>query len=211
MVRGISILWRRTDKPGHEFARIYPAGSSWRLEGTAVFSNEANPCRLDYSIVCDSEWRTQSALVEGWVGSERKRFEITAGPERNWELNGIEIGAVGGCSDIDLGFSPSTNLLPIRRLQLWIGQSAEVTAAWLRFPSFEFEPLEQVYRRESETSCHYSSGGGTFSVELTITPEGVVTRYPGFFELERSMPDPPSGGQCVVSQSSHRPSHGTDG
>src|SRR5712664_99467 len=36
--------------------------------------------------------------------------------------------------DIDLAVTPATNTLPIRRLNLEVGQSQEVTAAWLKFP-----------------------------------------------------------------------------
>jgi hypothetical protein len=43
------------------------------------------------------------------------------------EGNGAAVSAVEGCIDIDLKYSPSTNLLPIRRLNLAIGESAEVT------------------------------------------------------------------------------------
>ena len=46
-----------------------------------------------------------------------------------------------GCVDLDLNFIPSTTLLPVRRLGLAIGQSAEVQAAWLRFPGFTLVPI----------------------------------------------------------------------
>jgi hypothetical protein len=41
-------------------------------------------------------------------------------------------------------FSPSTNLLPIRRLNLGVGQAAKVQAAWLRFLGFTLESLPPV-------------------------------------------------------------------
>lgn len=41
------------------------------------------------------------------------------------------------CVDIDLNFSPSTNLLPIRRFDLSVGASAIVRAAWLRFAGMD--------------------------------------------------------------------------
>jgi hypothetical protein len=50
------------------------------------------------------------------------------------------------CIDLDLNFSPSTNLLPLMDLGLAIGQEATIRAAWLRFPRFALEPLDQVYR-----------------------------------------------------------------
>ena len=80
-----------------------------------------------------------------------------------WRLNGADCPAVEGCVDLDLNFSPSTNALPIRRLGLAVGQAAEVRAAWLRFPSFALEPLEQVYRRTGETTYRYESAGAPSS------------------------------------------------
>jgi len=49
-----SILWRRVDHPGHEFARLFCQDSEWHLEGTAVFTHDRRPCKLDYTIICDS-------------------------------------------------------------------------------------------------------------------------------------------------------------
>jgi hypothetical protein len=94
---------------------------------------------------------------------------------------------VRGCTDLDLNFSPSTNLLPIRRLNLEIGQEAEVKAAWLRFPSFELEPLFQVYRRLGESVFRYESGGGSFIAHLEVDASGFVTNYPGLWQAENHL------------------------
>src|SRR5438445_236662 len=142
-----SILWRRLDQPGHESCRLLVQHSHWHLSGAAVFAHDQQPCRLDYSVVCDSGWHTLSARVAGWVGNDAVEIELAADSARRWRLNGAESPAVAGSIDVDLNFSPSTNLLPIRRLGLAIGQEAKVQAAWLRFQSFALEPLEQRYRR----------------------------------------------------------------
>jgi len=75
-------------------------------------------------------------------------------------------------------------LLPIRRLNLAIGQQAEVSAAWLRFPSFELEPLSQIYTRLDEFMYRYSSAGGTFIRDLTVNNVRFVTDYPGLWRAE---------------------------
>ncbi len=176
------ILWSRLDRPGHESARIFSRDSRWHLTGTAVFAHERQPCRLDYRIACDAEWRTVSAKIAGWVGSETIELEIAVDAEQRWQLNGSEDPTVAGCIDIDLNFSPSTNLLPIRRLNLAVGEEASVRAAWLRFPSFTFEPLDQIYRRTGATTYVYESAGGRFVRELEVNEEGFVTLYPGFWQ-----------------------------
>lgn len=179
-----SILWRRLDRPGHEAARLVLRQSRWQLLGTAVFVHEQQACRLDYAVVCDPDWNTLSGRVAGWVGNETIDVEITVDSARRWRLNGVERPAVAGCIDLDLNFSPSTNLLPIRRLGLAIGREAEVEAAWLRFPSFTLERLPQRYRRTSEATYRYESAGGSFVTELQVDASGLVTRYPDFCEAE---------------------------
>lgn len=183
-MKDASILWRRLDHAGHESARVYPQDDSWNLQGTAVFLHDQLPCRLDYQIVCDSHWHTRSARVAGWMGNEPIEIAIAVSPEQHWMLNEAGVPEVAGCIDLDLNFSPSTNLLPIRRLKLAVGEEAEVKAAWLRFPSFKLEPLEQIYRRIDQATYRYESAGGNFVAELTVNGDGFVTRYPNFWEAE---------------------------
>ena len=73
----------------------------------------------------------------------------------------------------------------IRRLNLLVGQEAKVSAAWLTFPDFELERLEQTYRRVDEHTYQYESGGGEFVTQLTVNRFGLVTAYPEFWEEER--------------------------
>jgi uncharacterized protein len=176
------ILWRRIDLPGHEVATLESRDSGWRLSGTAVFAHDRRACKLDYLVTCDDAWRTTAAHVTGGIGDLEIDVRVSVDAERRWFANGAECSAVRGCLDIDLGFSPSTNLLPIRRLYLAIGEEASVSAAWLPFPSFAFELLPQVYRRDGERTYRYESRGGAFVRMLDVNAVGFVTRYPDFWE-----------------------------
>lgn len=89
-----------------------------------------------------------------------------------------------GCLDIDLGFSPSTNLLPIRRLARRVGAHAEVEAAWLPFSSLRFERLSRASRRDGERTSRYESAGGAFVRTLEVDAAGFVTDYPGLWQAE---------------------------
>jgi hypothetical protein len=179
-----SILWRGFVFPGHEACQLFSRDSHWHLEGTAVFSHEQQPCRLDYRIVCDTAWRTVSANVEGWFGNASINIQIRTDTQGHWWLNEAEQPDVLGCIDIDLNFSPSSNLLPIRRLSLAIGEAAEVKAAWLRFPSFRLEPLPQQYRRLDANMYRYESAGGRFVADLEVNQSGFVLDYPGLWKAE---------------------------
>jgi hypothetical protein len=179
-----TILWRGLVSPGHESCGLFSRGSEWHLHGTAVFSHEQRPCQLDYRIRCDMAWHTLFARVEGWLDSQLIDLRIRRDPNGRWWLNDIRQPDVADCTDIDLNFSPSTNLLPIRRLGLAVGEAAEVKAAWLRFPSFKLEPLPQRYSRLSEDTYRYESNSGQFVAELKVSPSGFVIEYPGLWQAE---------------------------
>jgi hypothetical protein len=179
-----SILWRRLDRAGHEAARLSWRDPHWRLAGAAVFDHDGQPCRLDYEVMCAVDWRTTSGRVVGWIGDATVDIELLVDGAARWRLNGTDCPAVAGCVDLDLNWSPSTNLLPIRRLSLRVGQEADVRAAWLRFPSFALEPLPQRYRRLDAARYRYESAGGSFVADLEVDDAGFVIRYPGFCEVE---------------------------
>src|SRR5215831_13717136 len=163
-----SIIWRGINWPGHEACRLFSQNAQWHLEGTAVFSHDHQPCRLSYLVVCEETWNTLRARILGWVGDTSVDIDLVVDPKHRWRLNSIEQPTVAGCIDLDLNFSPSTNLLPIRRLNLAVGQKASVRAAWLRFPSFSLEPLDQLYRRTAASTYRYESAGGQYIADLEI-------------------------------------------
>ena len=135
-------------------------------------------------VICDSTWRTSWAQVRGRVGDHGVDLTVSVDAQRSWYVNKAECPSIKGCIDIDLGFSPSTNLLPIRRLSLAVGDQAEVAAAWLPFPSLEVQLLSQVYRRQGETTYRYESGGGAFVTMIEVNATGFITSYPGLWQAE---------------------------
>ena len=176
-----AILWRRLDQPGHDAAVLSETAAGAVIEGTAVFSESGRPCRLDYRVVCDAAWRTISARIMGSLDVTSIDVAIDADATRSWTLNGQPRPAVHGCDDVDLSFSPATNLLPIRRSRLAVGQRVAVRAAWLRFPNLTLEVLDQTYERVSESRYRYESRGGSFVAMLETNAAGLVTRYPGLW------------------------------
>jgi hypothetical protein len=106
-------------------------------------------------------------------------LEVGRDSAGKWTVGGTPAAGLDGCDDIDLGFTPATNLLPIRRLRLAVGAKATVRAAWIRFPELTVEVLDQVYTRFAEDRYLYESGGGAFRRELIVDDIGFVVDYPG--------------------------------
>jgi len=181
---GESIAWRRLDSPGYEVATIVPAGDGWRVEGVAVLVESGRPCRLEYDVDCDAQWTTRRCVIRGFIGERRAHLDVVRDSTGRWSIGGIEVPALKDCDDIDLGFSPSTNLLPIRRLALPVGAQAIVRAAWIRFPELTAEVLVQTYTHVSADRYLYESAGGTFRRELQVDAFGCVLDYPGLWRAE---------------------------
>ena len=178
------ILWERIDRPGHEISALYSQADGWQLAGTALFANDGLPCELSYVIHCDLLWKTKTVSIHGQVGGKPVNVGIQHSSAGAWNFNGVHVPEVEGCIDIDLGFSPSTNLLPIRRLDLSIGSRAVVRAAWVKFPELSLELLEQVYTRLDLDHYLYESTDGSFRRELRVGPDGFVLEYPDYWRTD---------------------------
>src|SRR5215467_611865 len=87
-----TVLWRRLDLPGHEIARLDECDHGRELSGTALFSCNEGPTRLDYAVVSDSCWRTDSAHVVGMISGRRMDLAVSVDAGRRWHLNGVERG-----------------------------------------------------------------------------------------------------------------------
>ena len=83
-----SILWRGIVLPGHEACRLFSQESHWYLEGTAVFSHDQQPCRLNYQIVCNTAWQRLSANVVGWLGETVIDIQIKTDANGQGDVNG---------------------------------------------------------------------------------------------------------------------------
>jgi hypothetical protein len=176
----IVVSWVRLDVPGAETASLTRTAEGWRLDGTVVVTENEIPASLEYVVRCTPAWQTISATVRGRAGL--RSFSLVVEHERDsWRLNGAVVPAVEGAADVDLAFTPSTNLLPIRRLGLRPGSREKVVSAWLRYPELDLVPLEQFYTRRSETELYYESPGvnGT----IVLHPSGFAREYPTLWRM----------------------------
>ena len=175
-------LWQWLQSPGLERFELLRARDQWILRSTILTLFEGGPAEARYEIVCDRTWRTRSAEISTNDGNNERRLRVQTKNGR-WYENDQPNETVNGCIDIDLGWSPSTNTLPIRRLRLEVGQSSgPVMAAWVRFPDLTLQPLSQAYVRVSDQQYRYSSRGETFVAQITVDDEDLVLDYEGFWQ-----------------------------
>jgi hypothetical protein len=180
-----SVFWSRVDRPGSEIFTLERDGDGWVVSGTVLLWHLGRAFHIDYAIECRPDWTTRAVAVdlESDEESRRLRLEVAGGVWMRERGGAIE--SVQGALDVDLSFSPSTNTLPIRRLDLPVGAGADVVAAWVKVPDLAVEPLPQRYTRLAERRYRYESRGGSFTAEIDVDEAGVVEDYAGIWRRER--------------------------
>jgi hypothetical protein len=178
----VSGLWRWLQGSGLERFEFLRIGDEWLFRGTILTLSHDAAAEARYEITCDRSFHTRAANISVRDAVGERKLQISAEDGR-WFENGVENQTVAGAIDIDLGWSPATNTLPIKRLKLEIGQaSGEFIAAWVRFPELKLQPLPQEYLRLGNRKYRYSSRGGAFVAELLADEHDLVLDYEGFWQ-----------------------------
>jgi hypothetical protein len=165
------VMWRSLQIHGIERCELRQTAEVFSLAGTilGVFPKGQRPAEVRYRVDCDEYWRTRRVLIEQIAGTEIRTLSLSTDDD------------LQGCVDVDLGLTPATNTIPIRRLRLNVGETQDVTAAWVRFPELTVQPLRQTYARVSHMVYRYQSATG-FSAEISVDDLGLVVNYPGGWE-----------------------------
>jgi hypothetical protein len=170
------VAWRRSDEVAtDEHCTLTVRDSGVSLVGTVLGAEGGRPVRVEYRVLADAGGMTTAAHVRDLRGFETRTVVLERDAKGNWTLDGGKARSLKGCTDVDLGCSPSTNTLPIRRLGLGMGASRTIQAAWVRFPELTVVKAAQTYSRLDEFTYRFTSG--SFEAELTLDDDGLVTSY----------------------------------
>ncbi|MBL7260897.1 putative glycolipid-binding domain-containing protein [Paractinoplanes lichenicola] len=198
-----SLFWQRKDTAGSEHV-LTDSTDGLYAQGTAL-AVDPIPYTCRYELRTGPDWATGffdvSAEGAGW--SRGVRLELAAG---RWRVTTAERGHLDkvlstaghagaglpgtedpdllyGAFDVDLGGSPLTNTLPIRRLGLHravgadIGVAHRISVAWVLLPSLEVVQSDQIYTALGDGRVRFANE--TFSADLSIDEDGFVVDYPG--------------------------------
>lgn len=178
-----------------EFADISLAEQQVRAEGVSVGGGSI-PYRLDYILETAPNYVTSRLRVvtrgEGW----RRALDLRRDASGAWTATteeegrpdlqppGGDLAALAGALDCDLGLSPLTNLMPIRRHGLLSdGKPVELLMAWVSVPDLSVRADGQRYlpvRTASDSHVvRYEAIDGTFAADITLDSDGIVIDYPG--------------------------------
>jgi uncharacterized protein len=144
-----------------------------RLSATTLILHEGTRAQIDWMVALRPDWSTRSASID--IPALAASFEVEVTDPGRWTINGNYRPDLEGCIDIDLGWTPATNTVPIRRLAVATGMTRTILIAWLQWPKLLFVPAEQTYTKHSDDRWTYASGG--FSADLLVDEQGVVIDY----------------------------------
>lgn len=180
------VRWRATPDPadgtgeGLEHLTIRAAGREIHVNSVVIGQRGGSPYGLQYYVFLDPQWRTLSFSFFTTAGA----FAVyrSRAPGTWTDADGNRLRAFDGCVDIDLAGTPFTNTLPIRRLSLGAGESAELTMLYLPFDDFAPRPDRQRYTcLEPGARYLYEAVDRDWRVELSVDADGLVVDYPGLF------------------------------
>ncbi|HEV2086956.1 MAG TPA: putative glycolipid-binding domain-containing protein [Cryptosporangiaceae bacterium] len=185
-----SLTWQRVDAFGAE-ACVADDGDGLRAHGWALGANPAL-YHCTYTLHTDSRWRSTSLEVRtegaGWSRSLKLRRDADGWQVRTSETGNLDASLPGteaperlaDCVDVDLGLSPLTNTLPVRRLNMLNAApdtSYDLTMAWIHVPTLAVMPDAQRYTALGDGRVAY--GSDRYQVELELDDAGYLVHYPG--------------------------------
>jgi hypothetical protein len=181
MTNAVVARWQDWEAKGIEHLVLREGAREIVAESVVIASTDSSTFALRYRIRCDKSWRVRSAEVVV-VGSDRK-IEIAGDGKGNWtDASGKRLPKLAGAIDIDLSVSPFTNILPIRRVKLRAGQSAEIVTVYILAPALTLTTDPQRYTcLEPHKRYRYESLDSDFTRDIEVDGRGLVVTYPGLF------------------------------
>jgi|SoiMethySBSTD1v2_1073268.scaffolds.fasta_scaffold406226_2 hypothetical protein len=177
------VIWRRTlDDRSFEECDVTATPDGFAIAGHVIAAQDGAPLVVHYDIDCGENWSARSVAIDQSFGNVRRRLRLDRAGD-GWLVDGVHDARLDGCAEPDLGLTPSTNALAIRRLDLAIGQAAEIRCAWIKFPALSAEPSLQRYERLGDRDYRYTNVASGFTalvavdaLALPVTYENIWTR-----------------------------------
>lgn len=197
-----TVRWKPWSGEGLDHLRITQGLERIGVVGFATRESDGQRLGTGYTIVLNIGWEVQSLSLwwsrgdaRGFDRSPARRFDHSPDGWASFEFSRkgwipsdplADPSTFGTCTDVDLFCTPFTNTLPIRRLNLKVGERSDIEVMHFSIPDLHPKVAHQRYTRLSERRYLYEDATFDFSAELEVDEDGLVLDYPGLF---RRVPD----------------------
>ncbi len=170
-----SLTWESKENDSVEEFTLLQADDGFILKGTVSLPKIVSS--INYEIRCNQYWKTKSVCVNQRRGGKTNILDLKVAKDGVWSKEDSIVPFASNLLDVDLEFSPSTNTLTIRRLNLKIGQSKEVESLWVRLENLNLERLQQRYSRIDTYHYKYEGLSFPYGGVLTVDELGLIVDY----------------------------------
>jgi hypothetical protein len=179
------VMWAPWEGLGLEHLRLLTSDGGVVANGLVIGLEAGRPFRIGYEVRCDRHWRVREVRAAA-PDLGRPVLDLLADGVGRWKRrSGEPVPELEGCIDVDISATPFTNTLPIRRLGLDPGESADVDVAYVRVPELLVGLERQRYgcleARMDGGLYHFEALPSGFTAELPVDADGLVIDYPGLF------------------------------
>ena len=179
------VMWSAWNEPGLGHLRLVVHDDGIVANGLVIGVTEGRPFRVAYEVRCDADWRVRALRVVA-PNPKLPRVDLLSDGEGTWTMtDGRAVPELQGCIDADISVTPFTNTLPIRRLSLAPGESAELYVAYVEGTELQAWPEPQRYtcleKSDRRGLYRFLSLVGGFTAYMPVDADGLVLDYPGLF------------------------------
>ncbi|ANI93089.1 putative glycolipid-binding domain-containing protein [Dietzia timorensis] len=172
----VEVVWTGLEDPSREVCSIESGP-----QGVVIASRiQGGDSDCSYRLQVTVDWTFESLEIQ----SNGRDLDLRL-TERGWVVDGTQRPDLKDAHEVDISVSPLSNTLPIRRLDLAVGESADITTAYIRVPELDVTTDPQRYTRTDENVYLYESRDSDFRRSVLVDSEGLVIEYPGLFQRER--------------------------
>ena len=180
-----NIVWSHLDEPGMEHLHFIEGQHGVTANGLILAVKENSPYRIRYTVHCDISWHVREVRVE-LLGSQASEIHLKSDGKGHWTTSSHErVVQLDGCIDVDISATPFTNTIAIQRLNLAIGEVADITVAYIKVPEMQITSVKQryTYIESNDDGEHYQYAGypSGYQAELVVDRNKLVIAYPELF------------------------------
>lgn len=166
--------WSTWDGEGVEELTLVWENEGWTATGQVGREN------VQYVLRISPTWQIRQMLLFRDL-DEPDLWLATDGHSRWGEMNGEHRTELDGCTDIDLACTPFTNTLPIRRLPLDVGHTADISVAYVDVETLSVRPDRQRYTRLGTHRWEFTQLDSGWTQQFDVDEHGLVLDYPTLF------------------------------
>lgn len=173
-----AVLWIPEEWPGAEYLTLREAEGAVTADSVVIGLFDKRPSRVEYQVELDAAWQVRRLSITDGDGA----LSLRRAPDGTWwDGAGAELEDLAGCTEIDIAVTPFTNTLPIRRLGLADGESAEIEVVYVQAPDLKVRRVRQRYTNLGGGLYRYESLASGFTAVIEVGADGLVREYPGLF------------------------------